>query len=314
MRIAIAAIAALLLTSPVASAQQSAGFDAATSLASRIGGEIPAWTNKINESVGQSPLKTYTPTPAELKKAEAALALLTPLQKSIAQKHLRSFTFTDAADFNGQALRSGQGDDFKVDIIFNRRILSESASDFLTRKERQLFDASGSTLSVTVDGGGMDAVAYVMLHEATHLVDYAIGITPRSFPLQGDIPESSHTDFTRGLWRAVRQLAAPYEDPVFRRVNFAPDARMIPISEAKALYGALGRTPAISVYATRSWGEDLAEAVAWRQMEKLGQPYRIEISDGARIVYTYEPLKNPLVRARFDKLKIFDLPDIPSPT
>jgi hypothetical protein len=261
--------------------------------------------------MGRPQLKTYTPTPAEMKKAEAALALLTPLQKSVARKHLRSFTFTDAADFNGQALRSGQGDDFKVDIIFNRIILSETASDFLTRKERQLFDTSGSTLELTVDGGRMDAIAYVMLHEATHLVDYVQGITPQAMTMKGEIATDAHTDFTRGIWQTAFSLAPPYEDPLFRRVSFAPDRKTIPISQAKSLYEALGRTPAISIYATRGWMEDLAEMVAWREMEKLKQPYRIEIRDGGKLVYSCEPLKNPLVRARLDKLAVFDTPGPP---
>ena len=308
MRIAVAFFAALLFCSPIATAQQS--FDTTTPLVSRIGGEIPAWVNKANESMGRPELKTYTPTPAEMKKAEAALALLTPLQKSVAQKHLRSFTFTDAADFNGQALRSGQGDDFKVDIIFNRIILSETTSDFLTRKERQLFDASGSTIELTVDGGKLDAIDYVILHEATHLVDYTLGITPRTMTMKGEIAEDAHTDFTRGIWQTAFTLAAPYEDPIFRRVNFAPDRKTIPISEAKSLYEALGRTPLISIYATRMWGEDLAETVAWRQMEKLGQPYRVEIRDGSKVVYTFAPLKNPLVRARFGLLARFDSADL----
>jgi len=310
MRFAIAAIAALLLTAPIAQAQQAPAppaFDASTSLVSRIGGEIPARVNDMRKSGGRPPLKTYTPTPTEMKKAEAALAALTPLQKSIAQKHLRSFTFTDAADFNGQTLRSGQGDDFAIDIIFNRRILSETVSDFLTRKERQLFDTSGSTLELTVDGGKLDAIVYVMLHEATHLVDQRLRIAPQTFP-SAEIPEASHTDFSRGVWKTGQELAAPYEDPIFRRANFEPDTRKIPISEAKSLYEALGRTPAVSIYATRLVVEDLPETVAWRQMEKLGQPYRIELKDKGKTIYTYEPLKNPLLRARFAQLAVFDSP------
>jgi hypothetical protein len=313
MHLAIAALATLILTCPIASAQQPSAppsFDASTSLVSRIGGEIPARVNDMYKSGGRPLLKTYTPTPDEMKKAEAALALLTPLQKSIAQKHLRSFTFTDASDFNGQTLRSGQGDDFAIDIIFNRRILSETVSDFLTRKERQLFDASGSTLELAVDGGKLDAIVYVMLHETTHLVDQRLRLTPQGLPSM-EIAEKDQTDFSRGIWKTGGQLAAPYEDPIFRRASFEPDTKKIPISEAKSLYEALGRTPAVSIYATRLVIEDLPETVAWRQMDKLGQPYRIEVRDKAKagkVTYTYEPLKNVALRARFAQLSLFDSP------
>jgi len=310
MRLAIAALAALFLAAPAIAQQAPPAFDATTSLVSRIGGEIPARVNESRKMGGAPPLKTYTPTPAEMKKAEAALAALTPLQKSIAQKHLRSFTFTDASDFNGQTARSGQGDDFAIDIIFNKRILSETVSDFLTRKERQLFDTTGSTLELAVDGGKLDAIVYVMLHETAHLVDQRLHIAPRTLP-SAEIPEQMQTDFSRGVWKTGQEMAAPYEDPVFRRVNFEPDTKKIPISEAKALYEALGRTPCVSIYATRLVVEDLPETVAWRQMEILGQPYRIDVRDkskGGKTVYTYEPLKNPLLRARFAKLAQFDSP------
>jgi hypothetical protein len=43
-------------------------------------------------------------------------------------------------------------------------------------------------------------------------------------------------------------------------------------------------------------------------MEMLGQPYRIEVRDNGKVVYTYEPLKNPLLRARFAQLSMFDSP------
>jgi hypothetical protein len=284
---------------------QSPAFDVSIPLEARIGGELPATTIRTYTDTGRPVPVVYAPTEAEKQKVAAAFALLSPLQRSIAEKRLRSVTFASLQS-NAQTTRSSFGSDTNFDIVLNPILLNETVSDFLTRKERQLFDTTGSTLSVSVDGGTMDAVAYVLLHEVTHMVDMTLHITPQGLHRDA-IPDASHTAFTREVWQSTFKLAAPYHDAIFERVNFAPNARTIPVAEAKALYEALGRTPAVSIYATRGYPEDIAEAVAWRQMtQKFKQPYRIEIRDGDRVVYSYEPARNPLVQGRFSKLERFD--------
>jgi hypothetical protein len=275
-----------------ASAQQVSpptAFDASTPLESRIGGEVPPAIVKAHAEGNRGNLTTYVPTAEERRRVIAALAVLTPLQRQQAQDGLRTITFANGMEGDSviwRGLEQGAPGD-KFDIVINPIVLRETASEFLTRRERKLFDATGSTLSVSVDGGSMDAVVYVLLHETTHMVDI---------------------DFTRGVWSSLIKLAAPYHDPVFQRVNFAADAGKIPIAEAKSLYEALAKTPAVSIYAIHGFIEDSAETVAWRQMDKLKQPYRIEIRDGDRVVYAYEPLKNPLVQSRFSQLTRFDSP------
>jgi hypothetical protein len=298
--------AAVLSLGIVCSANaQSPAFDASTPLASRIGGDLPATTIRSYSDTGRPVPVVYAPTEAEKQKVAAAFAVLSPLQRSIAEKRLRSVTFASLQS-NAQTTRSSFGSDTNFDIVLNPILLKETVSDFLTRKERQLFDTTDSTLSVSVDAGTMDAVTYVLLHEVTHMVDMTLRITPQSLHRDA-IPEGAHTAFTREIWQSTFKLAPPYHDPIFERVNFAPNARTIPVAEAKALYEALGRTPAVSIYATRGYPEDIAEAVAWRQMtQKLQQPYRIEIRDGDRVVFSYEPARNPLVQGRFSKLERFD--------
>jgi hypothetical protein len=307
MRLQHALAAAVLMLGAHASAQTpQPAFDASTPLESRIGGTVPALTMQMHANMGWPAPAPYLPTEAEKQKVAAAFALLTPLQRSVAQKRLRSISFATGLQSNAAAIRVGSGDSETFEIVFNAIILKETVSDFLTRKERQLFDTSGSSLNVWVDGGSMDAVVYILLHEVTHVVDMSLDLSPKA-PFRGPIPDEAQTAFTRGIWQSASRLAAPYHDPIFERVNFAPNAKTIPISEAKSLYEALGRTPAVSIYATRGYPEDLAETVAWREMtRKLNQPYRIEIRDGDRTVHVYEPAKNPLVQGRFGQLARFD--------
>jgi hypothetical protein len=50
--------------------------------------------------------------------------------------------------------------------------------EWLTWKKRTCLEAAGSTLSVNVEAGKFDAIVYVLLHEATHVIDFCLGITP----------------------------------------------------------------------------------------------------------------------------------------
>jgi hypothetical protein len=312
-RFALAFVALIFvgLTAPLADAapQQapSPSFDIASPLESRIGGAVPASTLKSYADSGRGVLTTHVMTEAEKRQVAAALAALTPLQRRIAQEHLRSISFANGMMSNAQTARSTLGAAYpEFEIVLNPVLLKETVSEFLTRKERQLFDTTGSTLSVSVDGGSMDAVTYVLIHETTHMVDMSLGLAPQGY-YKESIPDDAHTPVTRGIWASTFKLVAPYHDAIFERVNFAPNAKTIPIAEAQSLYEALGRTPLVSIYASRGYPEDLPEFVAWRQMtRKLNQPYRIEIRDGGRVVYSFEPMKNPLVQNRLGLLERFD--------
>ncbi len=56
----------------------------------------------------------------------------------------------------------------------------------------------------------------------------------------------------------------------------------------------------MSLYATASAGEDLAEVTAWSHLSRLHVPLTVEVLDAAgRAVVTVEPLKSPAVQARF---------------
>ena len=197
------------------------------------------------------------------------------------------------------------------DLIFNARVLGETLSEFATRKERQLFEAGDSTLSVSVAAGSMDAVAFVLAHEATHVVDMVLWLTPVT-PPGASIQETQQTPFARGVWESSITPASRYRSALLDGIPLRTGGPPLEIGKARTLYEDLERTPFASVYASLMVGEDLAELVAWRQItEKYGQPYRIEVRDGAEVIYAYEPMKSSLVRSRLDELRRFDSSEIP---
>jgi len=179
-------------------------------------------------------------------------------------------------------------------LLINTRVLEETLSEFATRKERQLFTGDDSQLTVTIAAGSMDALVFVLLHEATHMVDMALGLSR--------IREADQTAFGRGVWETEISPVAAYRgetlDSIYWRTR-----QLLPIESAEALYEDLARTPFASVYSSLATAEDLAELVAWRQMtERYGHPYRIEVRDGGEVIYSYEPMKSSLVRSRLGQL------------
>jgi hypothetical protein len=144
-----------------------------------------------------------------------------------------------------------------------------------------------------------------MLHEATHVVDSSLRITPVApggQPRDG-APASA---FTEGIWSDRTIFAPRYREPLLERVRFRADGEVLPIDRAEAVYAALRRTPFVSLYASSNWHDDVAESVSWYHLtEKLKQSYRIVIRNAGQEVFVYEPTKSPIVRNRFDQMDRF---------
>jgi hypothetical protein len=133
----------------------------------------------------------------------------------------------------------------------------------------------------------------VLLHEATHVVDFSTGATPDTAHPTGDHPLVS------GIWRDDMTPVGEYRLPILMGILWRKNGRAIPITHAADLYDALARTPFISVYASCDSHDDLAELVAWTELTaRLHQPYRIVIAKGAKVIRVVEPAKSELVQAR----------------
>jgi uncharacterized protein (UPF0216 family) len=245
---------------------------------------------KAYVDAGAQDAKPHALTDEEWILIDRAIAELPPLHQRILRRHLARLSFVDAPSSAGTALTrelDGQKGDRLFDITIRADVLRKSLSDFLTAKEASLFDPDGSGYSVHLSAGTAPALTYLLLHEATHVVDRTLGVTPH------DGPSSK-------LWVGPRVLAEPYATSSIGNSAFRRGPRT-PISQAPALYAALVQSPFVSMYSTAAAGEDLAELVAWSQLSSRFQvPLVIEVRDGAgRRVFHAEPLKSSAVRARF---------------
>lgn len=281
------------------------GVDSTSPIESRIR-PVPTEVVRSYASFQKATLTDRVLTDAQREKVAAAVAMLTPLQVSVLRKHLRSISFADGMPNNAQTARVLSSDYLAFDIVFNANVLDETVSEFLSRKEAQLFDTSGSPLSVAIDGGSMDAIVYLLLHEAAHGVDMLLELTPQTAPFS-PIPDERHTPLSRGVWETARMPVEAYRDDILDSIPWRSGSKPLPIDRAKVYYDALRETPFVSAYATTLAPEDAAELVAWRQLsQNLKQPYRVEIRNGSTVIYSYEPMKSHLVQSRLKLLDHFD--------
>lgn len=278
--------------------------------------ETPASVMEMFAEPGTTSPGTPMPTPHVLTQAErrqlsAALDALPPLHRRVLSERLRTLSFLDGMPNTALTSTVNPDGDYRLfDITIRAGVLGQNVSEWLTDKERTCFDAAGSPLGVSIEAGTLPALVYALIHEATHVVDSSLRITP-SPPAKGQ--PASGADFgafTRGVWADSTTPAAPYRDPLLESVRFRSGGRVLPIGDARAVYEALSRTPFASLYGSRNCYDDLAEYVALYELtRKLDQPYRIVIRRGSESVLVYEPMKSSLVLGRADRLKDVGGPD-----
>jgi hypothetical protein len=233
-------------------------------------------------------------TEREWALVERAIADLPPLHRQILERRLGRLSFIDAPSSTGTALThayDGPHGRSLFEITLRADVLDRTLSEFLTRKEAALFTEDGSGYSVHVLAGATPALSYLLLHEATHVVDQDLGLSTEILPFGA-------------LWTGYRDLSETYAAGPMGRSVYRRGPPM-PMSQAPALYRALAASPFVSLYATASASEDLAELSAWSTLSaRLGVPLTIEVRDAAgRPVVTVEPLASPAVQDRFATLE-----------
>lgn len=284
--------------------QQKFGLDPATPLPARIT-ETPADVLKKFRDAGMSPTE-HVLTDAERKKIDAAFSLLPPLHQRILKDRLKSISFLD--NMPNTALTSSFNNDEKYNlyhITFRAGILNETVSQWLTWKETTGFDTAHSPIRVHVEGGEMNALVYVLLHETTHVVDGSLGITGKR---AGKIPDPvAAPDFAGGIWeeKGFNIMCASLRDTLLQQINYRTGKRL-PIDSAIAVYHALQKTPFVSLYGSCARSEDLAEYVTvYHLTHVLKQPFTIIVTKDNKKLFGYAPMQSGIVKSRIGQMNLF---------
>jgi len=244
------------------------------------------------KKAGMQDVTPHILTAEERMAVESALASLPALHKQVLEQHLHKLAFVDGIPGEGTGLTSPSAKTGLANITLRASVINEPLTTFLTNKERRIYTQGGSGLTISVTGTGTNALSYVLLHEATHVVDGSCGITsnPRS-------------NFDQGIWTGHSTLA-PSIAAITPKTYFR-GADHLPIAKASDVYDDLAQTPFVSLYATASRQEDLAELVAWYEIyTQDGGNLIIALKDaGGKTVKEWHPLSFPKVRERFSDVK-----------
>jgi hypothetical protein len=309
-----ATLIVLILTSAPADHAQvpppkvSVHIDPASPMESRVGQADPS-VLKMFADAGMPAPTAHVLTDAERKSLAWAFTTLPPVHQRVLRDRLRRISFLDGMP--NTALTSIVDPDAVTpayDLTIRAGVLHESVSEFLTNKERTCFDFNGSPRTVVVEAGPLEAIVYVLLHEATHMVDGALGLTP----VEGRNPAADAVLLTAGVWTDRLTVASAYANPLLDGLVYRRGGRPIPVSDAHKVYGALQRTPFASLYASSNWHDDVAELVAWYHLtSRMGQPYRIVVRERDQEVLVYEPMASPRVQRRLRLLApMYDTPPV----
>ncbi|WP_443969735.1 hypothetical protein [Sphingobium sp. CR28] len=269
------------------------GLNPAKPLIERIG---PPSAEALSSyrNAGHSEAQTHRLTQSEKARLDRALSKLPALHREILRHHLRSISFIDVSGGGGSGLTSRIDDgEFAIfDFTLRAGILEESLSEFLTNKEQMLFadEPSGGAVSINASG---NALEYVLLHEASHIVDQALRLTSTLDPR-----------FTTDVWIGSRDLAPVWAGSLLATTPFRRSPKN-PISSAPDLYRSLATSPFISIYATAAAAEDFAELVAWQQLSIHSQRVlEIVVRDGSgKPIYRLKPIDRPIIRTRLLAVK-----------
>jgi hypothetical protein len=293
-------------TAQRAEAVRRHGLDPTSPLESRVK-DTPEAVLRMFKEAGDTMPTAHALTEAERLKLSAAFAALPPLHRRVLGERLRGVSFLDGMPNTALTSAVNPGEPYPLyHITIRAAILRDDVSEWLTWKERTCFEAAGSPMSVAVEAGKLDALLYVLLHEATHVVDDCLRITP-AIPA-GDQPAGGAPAgaFTEGVWSGRTTPSPRYRDPLLERVRYRAGGQTFAIDQADSVYTSLRRTPFVSLYGSSNWYDDLAEYVTlYHLTEVLKQPYRIVIRKEGQEAFAYEPMKSDLVCGRVGQMKRF---------
>jgi hypothetical protein len=290
---------------PINASQVQYGLDPEVSLIERVG-NTPDSVLTIFREAGMAP-KPYSLTEEDQQKLIAAIAILPPLHREVLQQRLRSISLL--SDMPNTALTStvNPTESHRLfDITIRAAILQQSAAEWIAEKESSCFDGSDSSFSLRADVGNITAIQYVLLHEATHIVDATCEITPSFGQAAQNVRPGTATPFTANIWEDARTPVGRYVDERLMAIRFRQGGRVMDAADMKTLYEALGRTPFVSLYGSSARTEDLAEYVTvYHLTQKLQQPFRISVFDRDRELLLHDPMTSESVRSRFEFMKQF---------
>lgn len=257
---------------------------------------------KMSRLTGINPT-AHELTPAERTIVDSAFALLPPLHKKVLKQHLIGITFINNLPVSGITLPD-ENDAELYHIIFNSSILNKTVSEWLTEKERSCFNKDSSPITVSVNAGSINALVFVLIHEATHIVDGATRILPKQWKNYNEKPAVPAV--VANTWSNWLELLPAFHNSLLSTTCYRKGGKIFTMEEALPVYQALKRTPLVSIYSASNWHEDIAEYLTvYHLTSKLSQPYSITLRENGKLIFSYTPMESNLVKSRLEFMNLF---------
>lgn len=276
---------------------ETLGFDPASSLEDRITVMPPAMLEHYRDWDKRPDYASYKPSAADKALLIEYLRLLPPVYERVFKARCAGIYFVSGLMGNGVTTWViGPEDKVYFHITLNPAALKAGLSETLTNRERSCF-VPRAGWDVRVDAGTRyKGLLYALLHEGTHGLDYAAGISPYCDDTMPKYYWPAEAVSGSYFYKTWSDYSVPFKRSDFHGRDMITfyglgGGPKIDITGAKYVYAGLEKSPFISLYGSRSWAEDLAELATFAVLTgKLGQPYKIRIQYQGTLA-TLEPMK-----------------------
>lgn len=276
----------------------------------RIGGGSEIVLDHLKKLDDKDDYSFYEPSSEEIKLIKKEALDLPPYLKRILDEKLIGVYFVNNLLGSGLTEWVASENGTYSFIVLDPYVLKKGISELLTEKENTCFiQDSESDISIRINcGTSYSGFYYILLHEAVHVADYSLRITPytdNTFRNFYSI-KTSETSFTGGVWEGYSDTVGSFSfrnDTTFYGFRGGPK---IPLSEAVEIYSGLEKSPFVSLYGSLNWAEDLAEYITFYHLVvTLDEEYTIEVYSGEDLIYSYEPFMSDEVLMRSESIKDF---------
>lgn len=276
----------------------SYAFDPASPLESRVAAPPPLVLDFMRAFDERPDYQGYEPTAADRAMVVEYLRLLPPAYEKVFRARCVGIYFVPGMQGNGLAdWIAGPDGKIYFHLILNPAPLRKSLSETLSERERSCYTPRAGW-SVRVDAGEKyRGLLYSLAHEGTHGLDYAAGVTPYT---DGTMPayyrprRPASGDLFLRRWLGYASPRPEFSFPGRDKVTFYGfnGGPRLDISDAPQVYEGMLKGGFISLYASRSWAEELADLATFGVLDKLGQAYEITVaSPGGKS--GFKPLASP---------------------
>jgi len=195
--------------------------------------------------------------------------------------------------------------DMYIVLFFNPKILFQSITEWINYRDNSVFKDNSNNISLTVECYSQYGIQYALLHtlihEACHVYDYYYNATPYVEVFLKNEETILPGDFIKDIWIDIDKPIEIFDYTNRENISFYDLGEKMDKGNAIEIYSKLINTPFSSMYGSKTWAEDFAEAFTWYYLNRcFGINYITVLQENNEIKVKYDPNENELVKKRYE--------------